>query len=80
MSDNPLISISPAGHQALLELARETNSSIEDVLEQAIETQRRKLVLERTNEAFAALRRDEPAWREYSAELEAWDVTLHDGL
>jgi len=33
-------------------MAKETNSSLQEMLEQAIENQRRRLLLERTNAAF----------------------------
>ena len=81
MSDTTTaIAISPATHRVLLELAEQTHCSVETVLQKAIETHRRQVFLDGTNEAFAALREDETAWQAYAAELRAWDATLHDGL
>jgi hypothetical protein len=43
------VRISPASHQSLMRMAKETNSSLQEMLDQAIETQRRRLLLKRTN-------------------------------
>jgi hypothetical protein len=80
MSVNTMIPISPAAHKTLLELARQANTSVEAVLHEAIETRRRQVFLERTNQAFAALREDQASWADYAAEVQAWEATLGDGL
>ena len=80
MSPNTMIPIGPASHQALIELAQQTNTSVEAVLDQAIEARRRQVFLERTNEAFATLREDPQAWRDYATEIDTWEATLGDGL
>lgn len=41
---------------------------------------RRRLIVERTNEGYAALKADPAAWRQALAEREEWDATLNDGL
>jgi len=66
--------------EALRELARATGISMQDVLALAVETYRRRLILEGTNEAYAALRADPEGWRELEEERSGWDRTLLDGL
>ncbi len=41
---------------------------------------RRELLLEEANVAYAALRADPEAWREELDELATWEATLADGL
>jgi len=74
------IRISPAAHQSLTKMARETNSSLQEMLDQAIENQRRRLLLERANRAYAKLRQNKKAWESWRAELRQLDATLGDGL
>ena len=61
-------------------MAKETNSSLQEMLDQAVEYQRRRLVLERTNVAYAQLRENKASWREWQAELRQMEVTLADGI
>ena len=74
------IRISPAAHQSLTKMAKETNSSLQEMLDQAIENQRRRLLLERANRAYAKLRQNKKAWESWRAELRQLDATLGDGL
>ena len=74
------VRISPASHQSLLQMAREMNSSMQEVLDEAIEQQRRRLLLERTNFAYAKLRQNKKAWQAWQAELRQLDATLGDGI
>jgi predicted transcriptional regulator len=74
------IRISPAAHQSLARMARETNSTLQEMLDQAIENQRRRLLLERANHAYAKLRQNKKAWESWRAELRQLDHTLSDGL
>jgi hypothetical protein len=73
------IRISPAAHHSLAKMAKETNSSLQEMLDQAIENQRRRLLLERTNRAYATLRGNKKAWTQWCAELRTLDSTLSDG-
>ncbi len=73
------VRISPGTRDLLRELAREEQSSMQAVLEQAVEHYRRERFLHRANMAFAALREDPAAWREEMREREEWDATLADG-
>ena len=74
------VRISPAAHQSLRQMAEETNSSLQEMLDQAIENQRRRFLLERANRAYAKLRQDTKAWRAWRSELRELDVTLTDGI
>jgi predicted transcriptional regulator len=74
------VRISPASHQSLAQMAKETNSSMQEMLDQAIENQRRRLVLERTNLAYSKLRQNKKAWQIWQAELRQLDATLSDGI
>ena len=64
----------------LRELATTRGEPEHVTAEKAIELLRRHTLLEATNAAYGELQRDPEAWREYQAELEAWDVTVADGL
>ena len=74
------IRISPAAHQSLTQMAKETNSSLQEMLDQAIENQRRRLLLERTNLAYSKLRQNKKAWKTFRNELRKLDATLSDGI
>jgi predicted transcriptional regulator len=74
------VRISPAAHQSLRQMAEETNSSLQQMLDQAIENQRRRLLLERANRAYGKLRQDKKAWRAWRNELRELDATLTDGI
>jgi len=74
------VRISRSTHAALRALAAETDESMTDVLDKAIEFYRRQHFLTGLNADFAALRQDEGAWEEELAERESWNSTLADGL
>ena len=74
------IRISPAAHLSLRQMAEETNSSLQEMLDRAIENQRRRLLLERANSAYAKLRHDKKAWQAWQRELRQLDATLSDGI
>jgi hypothetical protein len=64
----------------LSELVDETGRSKSDLLAAAVEAFSRQLLLERTNEVYAALRGDVPAWEAELEERTAWEATLGDDL
>ena len=74
------VRISPAAHRSLTEMARATNSSLQEMLDQAVEYQRRRLLLEGANRAYAKLRESKGAWKAWQAELHQLDGTLGDGI
>jgi len=72
------VRIRPQAHRQLKQLAKRFGQPMTDVLERAIETLRRQVVLEQTNQAFAKLRKDKRAWAAEREERKAWDATLAD--
>lgn len=74
------VRIHPHTHAKLKQLAEDAGESMPEVLERAVDAYARKRFLELLNQDFAALRRDEAAWRDETAEREAWNATLADGL
>lgn len=66
--------------KVLRELAKRVNEPMQAVLGKAIEDYRRKVLLEATNEAYAAIRNNRTQWAEEVAERKAWEATLADGL
>jgi predicted transcriptional regulator len=74
------VRISRSTHAALRALADETDESMTEVLDKAIEFYRRQHFLAGLNADFAALRQDKAAWEDELAERESWNPTLADGL
>jgi predicted transcriptional regulator len=74
------IRVSMRTHSIIQELASESGASMQELVEQAIESFRRQRILAEANAAYAALRTDPLAWEEWKTEEAAWDVTLNDGL
>lgn len=61
-------------------MAEQTNTSLQQMLDQAIEHERRRLFLERANLAYSKLRQNKKEWRAWRAELRQLDATLNDGI
>jgi predicted transcriptional regulator len=74
------IRVSLRGRDLLQELAQTSGSSIQVVLEQALEQYRRQQLLEATNAAYAALRAAPEARANLEQERLAWEQTRADGL
>lgn len=74
------IPIGPATRQTLEQLAVRTHSSLQSVLDAAVEAYRRQVFLEQTNQALADLRKDDRAWSEYRQEIRQWETAGEDGL
>ena len=64
--------------EALRVLAASTGRSMQDVLAAAVEAYSRQLLLDRTNEGYAALRESPERWREELEERTGWEATLAD--
>ena len=64
--------------EALRVLAASTGRSMQDVLAAAVEAYSRQLLLDRTNEGYAALRASPDAWSKELEERAAWEATLAD--
>lgn len=60
------------------DLATKTNTTMQDVIQQAIEDYRRKKILEETNQAFLRLKNNPEAWQEELQERQEWENTIGD--
>lgn len=74
------IRISSTAHRSLAKMAEQTNTSLQEMLDQAVENERRRLLLERTNLAYSKLRQNKKAWKAWRDELRQLDATLNDGI
>lgn len=74
------IRVSTETRELLNRLARSSGTSMQYVLDTALEQYRRRQFLEALNTAYAALQADPRAQAEEAEELAAWDGTLLDGL
>lgn len=61
------------------EIAEITGKRQQEVVDEAVEAYRSQVLLETANEAYAALRSDDEAWKTEAEERKAWDATLADG-
>ena len=74
------IRISKTTHQTLRRLSKEAGTSMAEILESAVREYQTKRYWEESHAEYAALRADPEKWANYQKEIEAWDVTLGDGL
>jgi predicted transcriptional regulator len=72
------VRIDSSTHKMLQSLSAQTGRKMQEILGEAVELYRRKLLLDKANAAFAALKEDSQAWKEEQEERAAWDVTLLD--
>lgn len=80
MANSGLVRISIKAKETLETLAKKSGEPMLAVMDRAIEEYRRRVFLEETNRAYAKLRADEKASKEFDRELSEWDATLMDGL
>src|SRR5438132_3243950 len=76
----PTVTISEKSYQLLKQLAEQTGQTTVDVLDEALDTYRRRLFFEQLNAGYAELRADSEAWADHLSERKLWDATLMDGL
>jgi len=76
----PTTRISKETHELLRRLSEEEGSSMQSIIESALEEYRRKKFLEDSNAAYKQLRQREEDWAQEKEEREDWDTTLQDGL
>lgn len=74
------VRISRDAHAVLRQMAHQEGVSLQALLDRAVENYRRRLFLEKANEAYGALRADKTRWDEELSERGEWDATLADGL
>ena len=75
-----MVRISAQTHATLRELAAQRGQSMAQVVEQAVERERREQLLREANDAWAAIVADPEARAEIAAERALWDAMLADGL
>ncbi|MCI0438894.1 MAG: toxin-antitoxin system protein [Chloroflexi bacterium] len=66
------VRISEESRETLRQLSEELDEPMQKVLDRALEAYRRRVLLEKANEAFAALRADPKAWAEEERERAEW--------
>ncbi|MDK2888930.1 MAG: hypothetical protein PWP72_1808 [Thermoanaerobacter sp.] len=74
------VRISSRAWKTLKEIAEHTGETMYAVLDRAVEAYRRQWLLQKTNEAYAALKGNPEGWRDETAERREWDSVLSDGL
>jgi len=74
------VRVSSESRDALRRLARRSGTSLQEVLERAIEEYETRQFLEAANRSYADLRTNRKAWEQELRERRAWDATLSDGL
>jgi hypothetical protein len=67
-------------HELIKDMASSEGTSMQKILDRAIEAYRRQRFLEEANAAYQSLRDDPAAWKEEMKERETWEATLADGM
>jgi hypothetical protein len=67
-------------HALLQELAASTGKQHQEIIHEALEAYHRDRMLDEINAAFAAVKRNDKAWRDEQSERLAWDGTVADGV
>ncbi|MCD6197682.1 MAG: toxin-antitoxin system protein [Deltaproteobacteria bacterium] len=75
----PTIRISKTTHELLHTLASQDNTSMQAIVEQAIEHYRRQRFLEGLSADFTNLRENNESWHDELQERQQWDIALGDG-
>jgi predicted transcriptional regulator len=78
--ESQTIRVSKKTHQTLRQLAEQAGMSMTAILDAAVRDYQRNKYWEQYDAGYAALRADPEKWADYQKEIEAWDVTLADGL
>ena len=74
------VRISTRSRETLRRLAKQSGTSLQAVLQDAIEEYETSQFLEAANRSYAALRKNAKAWEQELRERREWDATLSDGL
>lgn len=74
------VRVKPATHAKLRLIAEQSGRSMPEVLDDAVETLRRRQLFEAADLAYAKLRENPKAWQAELAERQMWDNALRDGL
>jgi hypothetical protein len=74
MSETVMMRIRKDIHDALRDMARQENASMQEVMSQALEAYRRTRLFQRADTAYAALKAKPAAWQEEMEERAMWDA------
>lgn len=74
------VRISKPDYATLQEMARCEGKPMGAIVSEALRRLQRARLLDGTNAAYGALRKDAAAWAEIEAERAAWDGALADGM
>ena len=77
---SPTVRISEKSHSTLQELSAKYGEPMQSVLDQALESYRRKKFFEELNAQLTEMAQDPVEWAEYRKELALYEGTLMDGL
>ena len=78
MSTN--IQISARSLDVIRQISERKGLDVSEVLDCAVETYRREVLLDETSMAFHALKENAEAWVEELNERELWETSIGDGL
>jgi len=78
--ESSTVRVTASDKEALKRLSAETGEKMQDLVGEALELYRRTLFLKKANQAYAALRSDQEAWRQEKEERAAWENTLLDDV
>ncbi|ABP68189.1 hypothetical protein Csac_2618 [Caldicellulosiruptor saccharolyticus DSM 8903] len=67
-------------YEGLKKLASELNQPMQNIIQEALKDYKRKVILSKTAEAFAALKENNKLWQEEIEERKLWENTLQDGI
>lgn len=79
MATTSTVRVSESTRRAIKDLSEVEKIPMQTLVERAIETYRRKRILEAANRTYAALKANPEAWKEELAERALWDNSLADG-
>lgn len=77
---NFTVRISEESRESLRVISSIFNLTMSEIADKAIEKYKRKIFLEKANEAYAHLKDNSKSWKEVLKERKKWDKTLSDGL
>ena len=75
-----LVRVSDKAYSKLNQIAKNTGTSKQDIIDTALNNLERETILKQANDAYSELKKNRKAWLEYQEEISAWDTTLEDGL
>ncbi|WPX08748.1 hypothetical protein [Anaerocellum danielii] len=67
-------------YEGLKKLSTELNQPMQKIIQEALAEYKRKVILSKTAEAFAALKKNNELWEEETEERKLWENTLQDGI